>query len=116
MLVAALLPGEDDRPYGIPIDLDLRRPDPIQSANLCGVEPRAYLREATLRAVRNSGTATLARLQATGAGENHRLTFKSRKLEDDQGLTLRQDLDKGTGPLEVVEAGDKKSRWIFGCL
>jgi transposase len=27
----------------------------------CGVEPRAYLREATLRAVRNSGAVTLAR-------------------------------------------------------
>ncbi len=33
----------------------------IESAKLCGVEPRAYLREATLRAVRNPGTATLAR-------------------------------------------------------
>ncbi len=28
---------------------------------LAGVEPRAYLREATLRAVRNPGTVTLAR-------------------------------------------------------
>jgi hypothetical protein len=33
----------------------------IESAKLCGVEPRAYLREVTLRAVRNPGTATLAR-------------------------------------------------------
>jgi hypothetical protein len=33
----------------------------IESAKLCGVEPRAYLREATLHAVRNPGTATLAR-------------------------------------------------------
>jgi len=33
----------------------------IESAKLCGVEPRAYLREATLRAVRSPGTATLAR-------------------------------------------------------
>jgi hypothetical protein len=33
----------------------------IESAKLCGVEPRAYLREATLRAVQNPGTATLAR-------------------------------------------------------
>ena len=33
----------------------------IESANLGGVEPRAYLREATLRAVRNPGTATLPR-------------------------------------------------------
>ena len=33
----------------------------IESAKLCGVEPRAYRREATLRAVRNPGTATLAR-------------------------------------------------------
>ena len=33
----------------------------LESANLCGVEPRAYLREATLRAVRNPGTVTLAR-------------------------------------------------------
>jgi transposase len=33
----------------------------IESAKLCGVEPCAYLREVTLRAVRNPGTATLAR-------------------------------------------------------
>ncbi len=33
----------------------------IESAKLCGVELRAYLREATLRAVRNPGTVTLAR-------------------------------------------------------
>ncbi len=33
----------------------------IESAKLCRVEPRAYLREATLRAVRNPGTVTLAR-------------------------------------------------------
>ncbi len=33
----------------------------IESAKLCHVEPRAYLKEATLRAVRNPGTATLAR-------------------------------------------------------
>jgi transposase len=33
----------------------------IESAKLCSVEPRAYLREATLRAVRNPGTVTLAR-------------------------------------------------------
>ncbi len=33
----------------------------IESAKLCGVEPSAYLREATLRAVRNPGTVTLAR-------------------------------------------------------
>jgi transposase len=33
----------------------------IESAKLSGVEPRAYLREATLRAVRNPGTVTLAR-------------------------------------------------------
>ena len=33
----------------------------IESAKLCGVEPRAYLREATLRALRSSGTVTLAR-------------------------------------------------------
>ena len=33
----------------------------IESATLCGVKPRAYLREATLRAVRNPRTATLAR-------------------------------------------------------
>ncbi len=32
----------------------------IESAKLCRVEPRAYLREATLRAVRNPGAATLA--------------------------------------------------------
>jgi hypothetical protein len=33
----------------------------IESAKLCGVEPRAYLREVTLRAVRNPCTVTLAR-------------------------------------------------------
>ena len=33
----------------------------IEPAKLIGVEPRAYLREATLRAVRNPGTVTLAR-------------------------------------------------------
>ena len=33
----------------------------IEPAKLCGVEPRAYLREATLRAIRNPGTVTLAR-------------------------------------------------------
>ncbi|MBW2579204.1 MAG: transposase domain-containing protein [Deltaproteobacteria bacterium] len=33
----------------------------IESAKLAGVGPRAYLREATLRAVQNPGTVTLAR-------------------------------------------------------
>jgi transposase len=33
----------------------------IESAKLCRVEPRAYLREAVVRAVRNPGTATFAR-------------------------------------------------------
>ncbi len=33
----------------------------IESAKLCRVEPRAYLREATLRAVRNPGAVTFAR-------------------------------------------------------
>jgi hypothetical protein len=33
----------------------------IESAKLAGIESRAYLREATLRAVRKPGTATLAR-------------------------------------------------------
>ena len=33
----------------------------IESVKLCGVEPRAYLREAALRAVRNPGSVTLAR-------------------------------------------------------
>ncbi len=33
----------------------------IESAKLCGVEPRAYLGEATFRAICNAGTATLAR-------------------------------------------------------
>jgi hypothetical protein len=33
----------------------------IESAKLAGVEPRAYLREPTLRPVRNPGTATLPR-------------------------------------------------------
>jgi transposase len=34
---------------------------PIESAKLSDGKPRAYLREATLRAVRNPGTATLSR-------------------------------------------------------
>ncbi len=39
----------------------------IESAKLCRVEPRAYLREAALRAVRNPGTVTLAaRTQVVG--------------------------------------------------
>jgi transposase len=33
----------------------------IESAKLCRVEPRGYLREATLRAVRNPGIVTLPR-------------------------------------------------------
>jgi hypothetical protein len=33
----------------------------IESAKLAGVEPRAYLPEAARRAIRNSGTVTLAR-------------------------------------------------------
>lgn len=33
----------------------------IESAQLCGVLPRAYLRETTLRAVRNPRAVTLAR-------------------------------------------------------
>ncbi len=33
----------------------------IESAKLCGVEPRAYLGEAARRAIRNSGTVTLPR-------------------------------------------------------
>ena len=33
----------------------------IESAKLAGVEPRGYLRETTLRAIPNPGTATLAR-------------------------------------------------------
>jgi hypothetical protein len=33
----------------------------IESANLCAVEPRAYLRKATQRAVQSPGTVNLAR-------------------------------------------------------
>lgn len=33
----------------------------IESAKLAGIEPRAYLGEATRRAIRNPGTVTLAR-------------------------------------------------------
>ena len=33
----------------------------IESVKLCGVEPRAYQQKVTVRAVRNSGTVTLAR-------------------------------------------------------
>jgi hypothetical protein len=33
----------------------------IESAKLCGVEPRAYLGEAARRAIRDPGTVTLAR-------------------------------------------------------
>jgi len=43
---------EPERPDGLTL---------IASTKLCGVEPRAYLREATLRAVRDPGAVTLAR-------------------------------------------------------
>jgi transposase len=33
----------------------------IESAKLCGVEPRGYLGEATRRAIRDAGTVTLPR-------------------------------------------------------
>jgi hypothetical protein len=33
----------------------------IESANLCGVEPRTYLGETSRRAIRNPGTVTLWR-------------------------------------------------------
>ncbi len=33
----------------------------IESAKLCGVEPRGYLGEVTRRAIRNPGSVTLAR-------------------------------------------------------
>jgi hypothetical protein len=33
----------------------------IESAKLCGVEPRAYLSEPARRAIRNPGTVTLPR-------------------------------------------------------
>jgi transposase len=33
----------------------------IESAKLCGVEPRAYLREVIRRAIRNAGTVALRR-------------------------------------------------------
>jgi hypothetical protein len=33
----------------------------IESAKFAGIEPRAYLGEATRRAIRNPGTVTLAR-------------------------------------------------------
>ena len=33
----------------------------IESAKLCGAEPRAYLGEATRRAIRNAGTVSLPR-------------------------------------------------------
>ncbi len=42
----------------------------IETAKLCRVEPRAYLRGASLGAVRNPGTITLARdLESLEAGE-----------------------------------------------
>ena len=44
----------------------------IESAKLAGVEPRAYLKEATLRAVRNPGTVTLpGDLKSVKSRENH---------------------------------------------
>ena len=55
MLSPSGRPGQD------PSDSGYLRSPLIESAKLCGVEPRAYLREATLRAVRNPGTVTLAR-------------------------------------------------------
>ena len=33
----------------------------IESAKLCGVDPRTYLSEATRRAIRSTGTVTLPR-------------------------------------------------------
>ncbi len=38
-----------------------RRRKYSESAKLCGIEPRAYLREAALRAVQSPGTVTHAR-------------------------------------------------------
>ena len=49
------------RPHGAGRDAKALLYSLIESAKLCGVEPRAYLRETTLRAVRNPGTVTLAR-------------------------------------------------------
>jgi hypothetical protein len=45
---------------------------PIESATLCGVEPRADLPNTTLRAVRNPGAVTLARdLESTKSREKN---------------------------------------------
>ena len=55
----------------------------IESAKLCGVEPRAYLREATLRAVRNRGRP---RSRPTSSHRNRegnwRLICEPRKCEE----------------------------------
>jgi len=46
----------------------------IEPVELCAVEPRAYLREATLRAVRSPGTAMLSRdLKSPRSGEKSTL-------------------------------------------
>ena len=52
-----------EKPLREPIEARLaeRSYSLFESAKIYGVEPRAYLREATLRAVRNPGTVTLAR-------------------------------------------------------
>ena len=53
------LPDRADREcvLGVPrLDCGL-----IESAKLCGVEPRAYLGEAARRAIRSAGAVTLAR-------------------------------------------------------
>ena len=60
----------------------------IESAKLCSVEPRAYLREAALRAVRNPGTVTLAReLKSSESERNRRLTVSERRGKNGRGLT-----------------------------
>jgi len=46
--------------FGVPRGAALLHPL-IESLKLAGVEPRGYLREATLRGVRNPGTVALAR-------------------------------------------------------
>ena len=56
---------QDHRGYGVRSERGTRTAalfySLIESAKLCGVEPRAYLRQATLRAVRDPGAVTLAR-------------------------------------------------------
>jgi transposase len=55
----------------------------IESAKLCGVEPRAYLRDSTLRAVRHPRTPTLARdLRSPRSREESAVDLPPRRIRE----------------------------------